>query len=185
MANAYKYVSFAGAPSCIQRLADGASIPISPGNADYQRWLAEGGGDVTDPPDAEPIKYGRLIKIPEERVTTTGTTPAELFRATLPQNTGYLAHLRIVGIADNFLTRAIEAVVVVGRVTGGAVIVQNAAAQNQSVLADHRSNATAGSWTVVPSVSGNDYIITVTGSAGRTVDWRLAGEVESFTPGGS
>lgn len=169
----------------IRRRSDGAYIPRAEGNRDYLDFLAwEGAGNTPDPADPLPIVYGRTVTIGEHRVQTVGTTPAELYRATLAPMTGYQARFRLTAVADNLLLRSIEAIVVVARGSGGAVIVQNAGAQNQTVTADHRSNATAGGWAIVPSVDGNDYAITVTGSAGRTIDWRLTGSVESFSPGG-
>ncbi len=129
------------------------------------------------------IVYGRSRAIGELRVQTVNATSAELLRAAVPPLTGYTARLRIIGVADNLAMRAVEAIVVIGRGTNGAAIIQNAGSQGQTVLADHRSGV-GGSWAIVPSVVGNDYVITVTGSAGRTVDWRLVGTVEAFTPGG-
>lgn len=154
---------------------------LQPGAKTYD----DGTGEITvTPPAPPPIDYGRTQPIGERRVTTTNTTPAELLRATIPPLTMYRARLSLSAIADNLSSRLIEAIVVVARGNNGAVIVQNASSQNQTVLADHRTNATAGSWTIVPSVSGNEYILTVTGSTGRTVDWRLTGDVESFAPSG-
>jgi hypothetical protein len=48
------------------------------------------------------------------------------------------------------------------------------------------SGTTAGvaDWDITPSLSGNDAVISVTGKAGRTVNWFAFTEVRSFRPGG-
>lgn len=166
------------------RLADGASIPRDLRNADYQVFLAwQAAGNTPQAADPEPTVYaGRDRR--ETRLTTVGTTPGELFRATLAQLTVYRALVELFGVDQgNGNTRDITARMVVKRLTGGAVIVNNAAAQAVTVLSDHR-DGTAGTWTAVPSVDGNAFVVTVTGAVGRTIDWYFRITFDSFTPGG-
>jgi hypothetical protein len=115
----------------------------------------------------------------ERRVITTGTTPADLFRATLAPLTAYSGVVHLVGVdAGNGAVRVIRATVVAKRLNNGALLVGTPV-----VLASHADTG-ATTWTITPSVSGNDFIVTVTGAAGRTVNWFFRIDVDSFTPGG-
>lgn len=126
---------------------------------------------------------GRLTL--ESRATTSGTTPAELFRRTLAPLTAYTAMVHLVGVdSGNGNTRYIRATLAAKRLNNGASLVNDVGGQPYRVLADHR-DGTAGTWVITPSVSGNDFIITVTGATGRTVNWFVRIEVDSFTPGGA
>lgn len=121
---------------------------------------------------------------PEARVITTGTTPGELFRRTLALQTAYTAMVHLVGIdAGNGNMRYIRATLAAKRLNNGASLVNDVGGQPYRVLADHRDGA-AGTWAITPSVSGNDFVLTVVGAAGRTVNWFVRLEVDSFTPGG-
>jgi hypothetical protein len=113
------------------------------------------------------------------RLRTTNATPTELYRATLAPLTGYRATVNLLAVdAGNGAVRAIEARITAKRLGGGAVLVGAL-----TVVSDQQDSGT-GSWGIVPSVSGNDFLITVTGAAGRTIDWLLDGQVRAFTPGG-
>ncbi len=129
------------------------------------------------------IVYAGHLMI-EARVTTTGVTPAELFRRPLSPLTGYAAMVHLVGIdSGNGNMRYIRATIAAKRLSGDAILVPVNGGALAGVLADHR-DGNAGVWTITPSVSGNDFIITVVGAAARTVNWFCRVEVDSFTPGG-
>lgn len=165
--------------SSVLRLADGASIPPDPSNADYQeylRWVAA--GNAAQPADPAPLVYDDGLTI-RARLRTTNATPAELYRATLAQRTGYRASLTLIAVdAGNGAVRTIEARITAKRLTNGALLVGQPV-----VVADHQDSGTAA-WGIGASVSGTDFLVTVTGASGRNIDWALAGEVVSFTPGG-
>lgn len=115
----------------------------------------------------------------DRRLRTTNATPAELWRATLAQRTGYRASLTLIAVdAGNGAVRTIEARVTAKRLTNGALLVGQPV-----VVSDHQDSGTAA-WAITAGVAGNDFVITVTGAAGRNIDWLLSGEVVSFTPGG-
>lgn len=160
-------------------------IPADNTNADWQRFVAyrDGGGQVSAA-DPAPLVYNGIV-IRESKITTTNATATELFRATLAQLTVYRARVELFAVDQgNGNTRDITARIVVKRLNAGAIIVPNAAAANVTVVSDHR-DGTAGTWAIVPSVSGNDFIITVTGAAGKNIDWFCRLSVENFTPGGA
>lgn len=163
----------------VLRLADGASIPPVAANADYQdylRWV--GAGNAATPADPAPLVYDDGLTI-SARLRTTNATPAELWRATLAQRTGYRASLTLIAVdAGNGAVRTIEARITAKRLANGAVLVSR-----PTVVSDHQDSGTSA-WSIAASVSGNDFIITVTGAASRNIDWGLSGEVVSFTPGG-
>jgi hypothetical protein len=119
------------------------------------------------------------------RVTTTGTTPAELFRATLRPLTAYTALVELAGVdSGNGAMRAITARIAAKRLNNGAIIVPaRVGGLAYELLSDH-ADALAATWAVTPSVSGNDFVISVVGAAGREVSWFLRLRVDSFTPGG-
>lgn len=172
----YKLTRFGGV---ILRLADGMSIPPDAANADYQQYLAwVAAGNTAQAADPAPLVYRDGLAI-RERLRTTNATPAALYRATLAQRTGYRASLTLIAVdAGNGAVRTIEARVTAKRLTNGALLVGQPV-----VVADQQDSGTA-SWGIAASVSGNDFVITVTGAAGRNIDWALSGDVVSFTPGG-
>lgn len=163
----------------ITRLSDKASIPPDPANRDYRDyldWVAA--GNTATPADPPPLVYRDGIAI-DQRLRTTSATPAELWRATLAQRTGYRATLTLIAVdAGNGAVRTIEARVTAKRLTGGALLVGTPV-----VVSDQQDSGTSA-WAITAAVSGNDFVVTVTGAAGRNIDWQLAGDVVSFTPGG-
>lgn len=163
----------------IIRLADGASFLPSEGNLDYQQYLADAAaGAQVLPADPAPLVYDDSLSI-RARLRTTNATPAELYRATLAQRTGYRASLTLVAVdAGNGAVRTIEARITAKRLTGGALLV------GAPVVVSDQQDAGTAAWGIAASVSGNDFIVTVTGAAGRSIDWLLDGSVVSFTPGG-
>ena len=113
------------------------------------------------------------------RLRTTNATATELVRFTLAQLTGYRASLTLLAVdAGNGAVRAIEARITAKRLSAGAVLVGSVV-----VVSDQQDAGTAA-WAIAPSVSGNDFVISVTGAAGRNIDWLLDGSVRAFTPGG-
>lgn len=182
----YRQVALRGVVVAVDRYADGtwqASVPIPAGGAppsdDYLRYLAETtDGAVVSPPDPPPLVYRDGITI-DQRLRTTNATPAELWRATLAQRTGYRATLTLIAVdAGNGAVRTIEARVTAKRLTGNALLVGTPV-----VISDQQDSGTS-SWAITAAVSGADFVVTVTGAAGRNIDWQLAGDVVSFMPGG-
>lgn len=163
----------------IRRLADGASIPADSRNADYQQYLAwVAAGNTALPADPPPVVYSGSRPM-AARLRTTDATPAELFRATLAPLTAYAALLELLAVdAGNGALRRIRASIVAKRLAGGAVLVGAPV-----VIANHQDTA-AASWSISAVVDGNSFVVTVTGAAGRNIDWLLGGTFQSFTPGG-
>lgn len=176
MAAAYKLLS---GGAVVLRLADHTSFLAAPGSEEYQRYLADvaNGAEVL-PADPPTVVYSGRLQI-DARVRTTNASATEIYRGTLAQNTLYRGRLELLGVdAGNGTARYIEARVVVKRLGNGAVLVGTP--DVVSTIAD----AVAASWAVAASVSGNDFVVTVAGAAGRTIDWQLAGDVVRFAPGG-
>lgn len=196
MPAAYRHYAFNGIVIGATRLADGVSFLIPTGgesvndrrydSEEYRRYRAETADGMTNVDTAAPppVAYAGQQTI-ENRVTTTGTAPAELFRATLSPLTGYTAIVHLVGIdGGNGNMRYIRATIAAKRLSNGASLVNDVGGTAARVLADHRDGA-AGTWAITPSVSGNDFVITVVGAAGRTVNWFIRLTFDSFTPGGA
>ena len=150
--------------------------PASPDWQAYQRWVAA--GNAATPADPAPLVYDDGLTI-RARLRTTNATPAELYRATLAQRTGYRANLTLIAVdAGNGAVRTIEARITAKRLTNGALLVGSPV-----VVSDHQDSGTT-SWAITANASGTDFVVTVTGAAGRNIDWLLSGDVVSFTPGG-
>lgn len=186
MATEYQQVALRGVVVAVDRYVGGAwqaSIPLPTGGAtpseEYARYLQDvaAGAAVLTPAPA-PLVYRDGVSI-DQRLRTTNATPAELWRATLAQRTGYRASLTLIAVdAGNGAVRTIEARVTAKRLTGGALLVGTPV-----VVSDQQDSGTSA-WAITAAVSGNDFVVTVTGAAGRNIDWQIAGDVVSFTPGG-
>lgn len=120
----------------------------------------------------------------ERRIRTTTATPAEVWRTTLATNTGYAANLALLGVdAGNGVIKRIHAEIVAKRLSAASMV------GSPVIVASHQDTGTAATasnvanWAITATISGNDFVITVTGAAGRTVDWLLRGTVASFAPG--
>lgn len=163
----------------IRRLADGACIPTDPRNADYQQYLGwVAAGNTPTPADPPPVIYDGETRISSKIVTADGA-PAELYRVTMAKLTGYVADLSVVGVdRGNGAMRTIRASLSAKRLSGAGTMVSAPV-----VMANHQEAASSG-WSIGASIDGADFVVTVTGAAGRTIDWFLRGEVVSFTPAG-
>jgi hypothetical protein len=147
------------------------------------------GHTIDVPPAMAPVLAAHVAPLPitnyshrpllQGRLRTTNATPTEIYRATLQPMTGYRALATLLAVdAGNGDLRQIYASMVSKRLTGGAILLPSV------TLANHQ-DAGASVWTAIPSASGNDFVITVTGAAGRTIDWLLDGEIISFAPAGA
>ena len=168
-----------GASTIIYDTETTAHIPVDEDNVDYQRYLAwVDAGNTPDPADPPALVYdedGRL----RARTSTTNATPTELFRATLPTNTGFLAQLQVIGVdTGNGALYAIQGFVTLKRLGAGASIV------GMNVPAPMRNVPQTDGWAVTATTNGNDFVITVTGAAGRNIAWSINGTYISFTPEG-
>jgi hypothetical protein len=113
------------------------------------------------------------------RVRTTDATPTEVYRLTLLPLTGYTGQVAVIGVdTGNGAVRVIRASFAVKRLNGGALAVGAPV-----VIASH-ADAGATAWQIAASVSGNDALVTVSGAAGRVVDWSCTGVMTVFTPSG-
>lgn len=173
----YKYNRYGGVTLTLpDRTVD---IPEDTNNADWQRFLfhLSNGGEVSQA-DPSPVIHGGKNTY-ERRLTTSGLTPGEIFRGPLAPMTAYTAHINITGIdSGNGNMRVIRADIAAKRLANGAILVGSPAVHT------NLSDGSANTWTVTPSVSGNDFILTCIGASGRTVDWFLRMSVETFAPGG-
>lgn len=167
-------------PNGIILRQDGAQIPPVAENVDYQAYLAwVAAGNTPDPTDPPPVRYSGQLAI-DARIRTTTAAVTEIYRATLATLTLYRARLELLGVdAGNGNARYIEARVVAKRLANGAIMVGTPA------VLTNLFDAGASTWAIAANVSGNDFVITVAGQAGRSIDWQLAGDIVSFTPGGT
>lgn len=177
----YKYID----AFVIQRNNDDgtiSTIPMVNGNADWDRIKGSisNGSLIPIVADPLPLTFFQQIKISSNVIRTTDATPTEVYRATLKPITGYDGILTLRGIdTGNGAIKIIRASVCVKRLNAGALMVGN-----PIVFATHPDTG-APAWTIAANVAGNDFVVTATGAAGRTIDWRLTGDIETFTPGGS
>jgi hypothetical protein len=149
--------------------------PITISGADKARVIAA----VNARGVAAPIIYGDEVPFLSTVVRTLDATPTEIYRMTLTLTTGYQTRSTVTGVdAGNGALKTMYVSVAVKRLLAGALLVGAPV-----VMASH-NDAAAAAWTVSAAVAGNDLIVSVTGAAGRSIDWRVAGVVTSFAPAG-
>lgn len=170
-----RYQSMGGA--VVRAIAEDGAVSFVPaGDPSYRAWVAA--GNTAEAADPAPLVYDDGLTI-RARLRTTNATPAELWRATLAQRTGYRAVLTLIAMdVGNESVRTIEARITAKRLAGNALLVGSPV-----IVADQQDAGTAA-WGIAASVSGTDFVVTVTGAAGLTIAWFLDGRVVSFTPGG-
>jgi hypothetical protein len=170
----------------VLRTTDGACVPTTdPRNADYQAYLAwVAAGNTPDPADPPTLRFQANLPLGAQ-LRTTDAAPAEIFRATLAPTTLYRARIVVLAVdAGNGAYATLERVVSVERLGGGAVnlLVTDVTIQRMT----NAAAVTAGvsSWTLGIAASGADIVATVSGAAGRTVDWGMSGDLVRYTPSG-
>jgi hypothetical protein len=174
-----EYKSVSPTANTVQRTADGAFVPQS--DPEYVAWLA--GGGVPDPADPPAPLVSDEIEIKPPPVRTVGNQTAEIFRATIPTRSAYAGSLTLMGIdAANGSSRRVTVEISVGRWDGGAVQFTG----SPTIGVNHPAGANppptpVASWSVV---QGNDYVLSVSGTGGRTFDWQLIGTARRFKPQG-
>jgi hypothetical protein len=113
------------------------------------------------------------------RTRTTDAAPHELLRFPLAVQSGYDVVIRVMGVdATSGALKKLKADLTIKRLNAGPVQVGAT-----TVLVTHQ-DAAAASWALGVAFDGNDGVLSVTGAAGRTIDWLCTGEVGLFTPGG-
>lgn len=140
------------------------------------------------PPEARPVVDAhvappRLIDVAATTdvhaiVRTTDATPLEVFRFPCDQKRLYHASLTISGVdAGNYASKILEGRFTWKRNTAAAILV------GTTTVSDIHDAAAAP---LAPNVAaqGTDIVFTVTGAAGRTVDWILVGSVQLYAPSG-
>lgn len=156
-------------------------IPADPSNVDwreYQAWAATP-GNITTPADPPLVQRSDSQAIAGS-VQTTNATATQIFRGPLTAGQGYIATLDIIGIlaVSPFDVCVIRASVAVKRTPSAA-----ASIGTPVQLAKH-ADAGASTWTATGVVIGTDFVVTVTGQAGKTINWSLTGSFYRFAPSG-
>lgn len=159
-------------------------------DTDADLFTVDQAGALVDlPPEAAPVvdahtapprfvDYARTERF-EAKSVTSDATAHELWRTTLPPQTAYLFTASVVGVdRGNGAALRFEAKYSVKRLNAGVVQIGTPA-----VDCDQRDTA-AASWTVSPSMAGNDVILRVTGAAGRTIDWIFTADAALYAPAG-
>jgi hypothetical protein len=159
----------------VQRTTDKAYLSSKDPN--YLAWLAL--GNTPDPADPLPTLFAGNFQL-VGKVRTTDATTTEVFRTTLAPMTEYAGQATVVGIdAGDGTSKVVLASIAAKRLGAGALQIGAPVRLNPG-----QEDAASSSWIVNASVSGNDWLVTVQGATGRTIDWHLFGTVVSFAPGG-
>jgi hypothetical protein len=124
------------------------------------------------------IRYGGVRPL-SARARTTDDQPHEVLRLPTDPKHVYRASVRVCGIdAGNGTTRDSEVRMVFKR--AGAAPAQVGA----TTVMSNAQDTAAASWRIAASVDGVDLVISVTGAAGRAIDWQVTGEIGAFAPEG-
>lgn len=182
MAITGKKILHRGSVTAVTWVGDGGvqfSAALRTGSDAEIRTLLDADAIILDA-DSEPLIFTQTRAL-TGRVTTTNATATEIFRGALTPATGYIATLDIIGVqnAAPFDRCVIRASAAAARTSNGAIL------DGQDVIHPPFKTAGATTWTALASVSGNDFVISVTGQAGKTINWTLRGEFYAFTPSGA
>jgi len=113
------------------------------------------------------------------RLRTTDATPTEALRFPTATKHVYRATLRMTAIdAGNGTTRDSEVRMVFKSLAAGLAQV------GTTVVLSNAQDTAAASWRIQAAPDGTDLVITVTGAAGREIDWSVTGEIGAYAPEG-
>lgn len=113
-------------------------------------------------------------------VRTTGAQPKEIYRVSCAPKHLYVATLALVAAdAASGAAKHAEAKIVFKRLAGAPVQVGAT-----TLLFPPIEDAAAVTWAVLPSADGNDAVLSVRGTSGRTIDWLLSGLIQVYAPEG-
>ena len=133
--------------------------------------------------DAEARAAAAVVYVGEERnvtrVRTTDAAPTEVFRrTTLPKHL-YRGTFSMLAIdAGNGVSKDVEARISFKQVGGAAAQV------GSTVVMSQIQDTAAASWAIQGASDGADFVVSVRGAAGRTIDWALTGHLALYAPEG-
>jgi hypothetical protein len=142
--------------------------------------LPPGAAPVVDAHVAPPrvVEYAASA-IVEAVKRTTDAAPSELLRFPLAAMTGYDIESKVMGVdAGSGAVKKLKLDATIKRLGGGP---SSVGAPTTTVT--HQDSA-ASAWAVTLTFSGNDALVSVTGAAGRSIDWVCRAEVARFAPAG-
>jgi hypothetical protein len=125
-----------------------------------------------------PVEYGGEL---ERRAValTTDAVPLALLRFPLAVQTGYDVETRVMGVdRGNGALKKIKVDVTMKRLNAGPLLVGA-----MTTIVTHQ-DAQAASWQITFSFVGNDAAVSVTGAAGRNIDWFCTARIGRFSPAG-
>lgn len=172
-------VGGAGANEEIINIQDDSTMHLLEGVASA---VINNDGSFVTTPIVLPIIKEDAPGVPIFTIITADATPTVLARFTIPTQTMYVANFKLRGIdAGNGNRRFIDATYMISRVNGASVI------DTSAVNFNGFNNATAQAWGITASIDPNansDFVIQVTGQAGRSIEWTLTTAVHRFRPQG-
>lgn len=147
------------------------------------------GRAVDLPPEAQPVvdahvpppvatEFAAAEQI-DAVARTTDAAPRELLRFPLAVQTGYDCVLVVMGVdAGNGAVAKLRIDATIKRLNAGPLAVGS-----PTTTVSQRDAAAAG-WSVALTFAGNDALVSVTGAAGRSIDWIVRATVARFAPAG-
>jgi len=163
----------------VLRGSDDATIPEHPDNTDwqaYQAWLAE--GNTPTPAEPPPVRYVDTVG-QDAYVRTADGNFHELWRIPTTPKHVYVGQFRLTAVdAGDGTTKASQAIITF-KATAAAL-----AQVGSTVALWSCQDAGATGWAIQAQPQGTELVFGVRGAAGRTIDWRLAADLEEFAPEG-
>lgn len=159
-------------------------------DTDGEVWSYDVGGFPIDlPPESQPVVDAHVVapiattfagvRSVNAVLRTTDAAPHEIFRFPTDPKRLYRATIRVTGIdSGNGNARDLEARIIFKRISTTVVQV------GSTIVIHNVADGGAAIWTVTSGVVGTDCVISVSGAAGRTIDWLLAGEIGTYAPDG-